>query len=475
MKIKNILTLVSLVLFGAALSMAQFPEDALRFSTPGLGVGARALGMGNASTATANDFSSSYSNPAGLALLGMSELSVGMSHTSFGDDATYFGSQQSFTNNATNLNDLGLAYVVPTVRGSLVLGIGYGRQADYTTGLSFKGFNPVSSIIQEWAPDGQPYPSEITRAEVLEVARVDTISGTFVSPIMKNLTQSGKLLEGGGQNYVSLSGAAEAAPNLYLGVTLDFISGSYSYNRTYREQDLANEYQTFPFDFSELEVRDIIESDLSGFTAKVGMLYKFGEHGRLGLALKTPSWINVRETYSSDATSIFDNGDTRHDPANGDPGTENEYDVTTPFVLSGGLAYSLQGLTLSGDVEFTDWTEMEFRNANGRLLAMNTDIKTLFRSTLNLRAGAEYQIPATDVRVRGGYMYLPSAYAGDGSDFAQKYLTAGVGFALDQMVLIDVGYAYGRWDTFRQIYAGAWTTVEEIKTHNLVSTVSFRF
>jgi long-subunit fatty acid transport protein len=472
---RTLLALVTLILVSGTLALAQFPEDALRFSAPGLGVGARSLGMGNASTATAGDFSASYSNPAGLATLTMNELSVGLSHIGYEDNSTYFGNGQSFTNNATNLNSLGLAYVVPTVRGSLVLGLGYGRSADYTTGLSFKGFNPVSSIIQEWAPDGQPYPADITRAEALELAQVDTNSGTFVSPITNNLTQSGTLLEGGGMNYISLSGATEAAQNFYIGLSLDFISGSYSYNRTYREQDLANNYNTFPFDFASLEVRDIIESDLSGITAKLGMLYKFGERGRFGFALKTPSWITVRETYASDATSVFDNGDTRNDPAGGDNGTRNEYDITTPFVLSAGAAYIVQGLTLSGDLEYTDWTEMEFRNGGSRLLAMNTDIKQIFRQTLNLRGGAEYQLPSADVRLRAGYMFLPSPYKGDNSDFAQKYLTAGVGITLDPTIIIDVAYARGTWDTFRQIYSGAYTDKESVTTNNIVSTVTFRF
>jgi long-subunit fatty acid transport protein len=384
-------------------------------------------------------------------------------------------SSQSFTNSSTSLNNFGLAYVVPATRGSLVLGIGYGKQADYTSGLSFKGFNPLSSIIQVWAPDGQPYPPDLTRAEALELARVDTNAGTFISPIRDSLTQSGKLLEGGGMNYVSFSGAAEAARNLYLGVTLNFITGSYSYSRTYMEQDLADRYNAFPFDFSKLTVRDIIDADLSGFTAKFGLLYKFSPQGKLGLALKTPSWITVRETYSSDAQSVFDNGDVKNDPVDGDPGTGNEYDVTTPYVLSGGFSFGVENLTLAGDIEYTDWTQMEFRNANARLLSYNLDIKELYRPTVNLRFGAEFAIQNSDVRLRGGYAYLPSPYDGDPSDFAQKYITGGLGFLIENSVAVDLGYAYGTWDTFRQIYDGTFTKVENIKTHNLISTVSYRF
>ena len=79
------------------------------------------------------------------------------------------------------------------------------------------------------------------------------MTGRFISPITGNVTQSGTLLEDGGLNYVSFSGAFESAPGLYLGLTLDFLSGSYSYNRTYREEDLGNNWNAFPFDFAALE------------------------------------------------------------------------------------------------------------------------------------------------------------------------------------------------------------------------------
>ncbi|HEY4643792.1 MAG TPA: hypothetical protein VIH68_03655, partial [Bacteroidota bacterium] len=53
---------------------AQFPEDALRLSEEGEGVGARALGMGNAFTAVADDYTAIFWHPAGLAQLYHNEV-----------------------------------------------------------------------------------------------------------------------------------------------------------------------------------------------------------------------------------------------------------------------------------------------------------------------------------------------------------------------------------------------------------------
>ncbi len=468
-----------LLLCAVSFVQSQFVEDALRYSSLGLGVGARTLGLGTAYTGIAEGFSSVYWNPAGLAQSQLSEISLGLSHLSYGNNSTFVGQQQSFTNSATSLNSFGIVYPYPTTRGSLVFALGYGRQTDFTTGLSFNSFNPRNSIVQTWARDNTAYPNDLSDniAYQLYLANLDTASGTFDSKILDSTTQSSTVLEGGGLNHVALSGAVEAARNLYLGITLNFITGSYSYTRNYYEDDLKNIYNNtrFPFDFTSLSLLETVESDVSGFAVKLGLLYKLSPDFRIGLAVKTPSYITVRETFSMEATSTFDNGDHYTYPAGGAYPSQNEYDVHSPFVFSIGSSYNIRHLMVSGDIEYTDWTQMEFANANSGLLALNTSIKKTFRPTANLRLGGEYNFEDAGFALRGGFMYLPSPYQGDPSSFGQKYITGGLGFIIDNSIGIDLGYAYGYWDTYHQVYQGVNTTVEKITTHNLLGTVSYRF
>lgn len=454
---------------------AQYPEDVLRYSWPGTGIGGRTMGMGNALVSSVDDYSSVYLNPAGIAQTKMNEFSFGLSHLSYRNSATFMGTENSFSNNQTSLNHIGLIYAVPTRRGSFSLGIGYDRSSEFTTGLSFEGFNPMSSIIQSWSPDGQSYPDYITRAEALQLARVDTVNGVFVSPITDSVFQSGKALEGGGLNRFALSGAAEVARDFFVGISLNFISGSYSYTSDFVEADNGNRYQTFPFDYESLRVLDLVEADLSGFSINAGMIYRFAEYARVGVTMKTPSWITVEERFTSDATSYFDNGDVIDDPPGGDPGSVTEYDVSTPFVFSAGLSGGTSAFTLAGSVEYTDYTQMEFRNATTLLLGYNTDIKEIFRPTVNFRAGGEVRVADSDVFLRAGFMYLPSPYDGDPSEFDHKYITGGIGFLVDRSMNVDLSYAHGSWDTYRQIYSGVRTDVESVTTHNLKGTVSYRF
>lgn len=475
---KFIFTL-SLSILLVAVGRAQYPEDALRLSTPGVGVGARSLGLGMAYTGVANDFSATYWNPAGLGQLRMSEMTLGISHLSYGNTGTLYGTSQSFTNSATNLNSIGLVYPFPTTRGSLVFALGYERQSDFTTGVSFKGFNTNSSIIQSWAPNGAVYPSDLSNniAYQLYLANLDTITGRFESFIDDSVTQSGRVLEGGGLNNVSVAGAIEAARNFYIGLTMNFLTGSYSYTRNYYEDDIHNIYSSdrLPFDFNYLSALETVESDLSGFSAKMGILYRFNPKGRFGLTIKTPSWITVRETFSSEYQSDFDNGDHFVYPSGGAVSQRNEYDVTTPFVFGGGVSYNLGNAMLAGEIEYTDWTQMEFSNADASLLQYNSDIKEIYRPTANFKVGAEYEIPDANIRLRGGYAYLPSPYQGDSSSFAQKYITAGVGFIIENAIAIDIGYAHGFKDSFRYNYDATSTTTEKIKTNNFIATVTYRF
>jgi long-subunit fatty acid transport protein len=428
--------------------------------------------MGGAYTGVANDYSALYWNPAGLSQLEFGEFSFGLSYLHHGDGSTFLSNAQSLSSNALKLNSLGIAYPVPVKRGSLVLAFGYNRQSDFTTGMSFKGFNQAGSIIQLWAPDNTPYPNDITLAEDLKLAIADTNTGRFNSPIKGRLTQLGKATEEGGLNNWSAGAAIDVAKNLSVGLTLTYVSGKYKYSRSYKEQDNNGVYTQFPFDFDQLVVEDDVQSDLSGVNAKFGLMYREQDRFRFGITVKTPTSFRIKETFNTTTQSFFDNGD-KFGPFDS-PGS-NQYDVVTPWVFGAGASVIIRDLVLSGDVAYTDWTQTEFQDANQDLINKNRDIKDLFRATANLHAGAEYEIRDAGLRVRGGFIYNPSPYQGDPSSYDQKYVTAGLGVLLGESTMLDIGYARGWWNTRRINYDGSPVVDEKVTTNNFVATVSVRF
>jgi long-subunit fatty acid transport protein len=470
-------------IIGQEQTFAQFPEDALRFATPGLGVGARALGMGGAYTGIANDYSALYWNPAGLAQLEHAEFSLGLSHLNFKDQGTFLGASQSFSNNATNLNALGLVFPVPATRGSLVFAFGYNRQSNFTTGVSLSRI-AASSIAQEFAPDGtlpqRENTGKLAYNLAFELYLADTVNGRWFSPLKDQLTQSEKTLESGGINNYSVGAGVDLAKNVSAGVTLQYQSGSYKFERSYTERDTRNVYSsaivTDPRNFDNLMIDEFVESDLTGFSAKLGLMFRQPDRFRFGLSAKTPTVYRVKERFAQENNAAFTNTPDHGEIVKLDAIEERgEYDVVTPWVLSGGASVILRELVLSGDIEYTDWTQLEFREANADLLTKNRQIKDLFRATLNYRAGLEYDIKELGVRIRGGFIYNTSPYQDDPSSFDQKFVTGGLGFLMSGDTMLDLTFARGWWKTFRDDYRGLARIDENVSTNNFNLTFSYRF
>jgi hypothetical protein len=476
-----------------ALRLSMLPNDALRLATPGIGVGARALGMGNAYTGVASDYSAIYWNPAGLAQAEHGEFFLGMSFLNNKDNGTLaardgqgnvtdLGSPMSYTSNVTALNALGVVYPVPVRRGSLVFAFGYNRGSDFVSGTSYSGFNPKSTIIQAWAPDRQPADT-LGIAWNLYLTNRNPANNTYTKLFDGMLTQLGTVLQSGGLNNYSVSGATDVAKNLSVGITLTFLSGSYRLDRTYQEQDNQHNYSA-PNDLRDVTLGEFTDWDINGGRAKFGLLYRVPEKFRLGFGIQTPTTFTVKDNNGLDATSHFYTVDTVTRTNTYGPISDrnsSEYDVHTPWVFSAGASVILRDLVLSGDIDYTDWTQLEFANGNSDLLAMNKDFKTLFRDAVNLRAGAEYDIREIGLRVRGGFIYNQSPFQGNPSSFDQKYITGGLGFMLGESAMLDIAYAHGWWKTFRLNYLPDYSvetasSVEEsVGTNTFMLTLVFRY
>ena len=467
---------IAALLFGGT-ALSQFPEDALRLSMPGIGVGARALGMGTAYTGVASDFSAIYWNPAGLAQLKYGEFMGAFTFPSMTDDGAFFGNTTSTTASGAHLGALGFAAPFPVKRGSFVVALGFHRDNSFVNGLGYEGFNPSYSYIQNSSPDGQPYGLDLTDnlAYQLYLADLDTVNGVFISPIRDRVTQLAQVSESGGIDAWSIAGAMDLAYNFSLGATLTYHAGSYRYDRRYTEEDRDQIYQAFPYDFGMLMVDEFIEDDISGFSARFGVHYR-GDFLRFGLVAATPTWYSVKEKFGiSNARTTFDDGSS--EPANSRFSTQyyTEYDVETPWVLSGGLAFSFGDLlVLSGSADMRDYSTMKFSNATPEVQGLNNDIRTTFRTTVNLRAGAELLIPMTTIRLRGGAMLLPSPYKDDDASFDRKYITGGIGVLFGGNVMLEAAYAYGWWDSIR-VNDVASNVAEHLTSQTAMLGLSYRF
>ncbi|MGD1044343.1 MAG: hypothetical protein ABR936_03320 [Bacteroidota bacterium] len=472
--IQKIFVLVIVLVLGLQALQAQ-SEDALRYSQLGLGVSARELGMGNATVGGVNDYSALFWNPAGLALERDNEFSFGLSNLGYSNDVSYLGTKTTSNSNVLNLNNLGIVYAVPTTRGSLTFAFGFNRAANYTTTASMNAFNPSSSFTQSTYLLNQPLYYNIPYW--LGLTKTDTL-GNAIPRVTGNVQQAISVLEGGGLNHWTVGGAMDVGPNLSIGVSLNFASGSYSYDQTVNENDPNNFYQ-FAYE-------NTINDDISGFNALFGLMYRNPEKYSIGVTIRTATTYDISRSFTEVASSQFKTPDSSGNYSHSYPLTSNaiKYKIITPYVISGGISIQpLDWLLLAGDAEYTDWTQMEFNTDDANLVGVNSQIKNEMRATTNLRCGIEISLISLGLKLRGGIIDNPSPWKGAPSSRDQLYYTAGVGLQLDERTVLNAAYAYGRWKTSLTYYSyidGSGITQnvgtdETITTNNLNLTLSYRF
>ncbi len=453
---------------------AQFAEDALRFSQFGLGVGGRWLGLGSITVGVADDYSALFSNPAGLAILRSYEFSVGASYLGFRNEVEYLNSTKNSYKGGLTMNSLGLAIPVPTSRGSLTFALGFGRMSDFTQVAEFGAFNTSSSIVQSLLNHDIVYD--------LYLAGVDTATNLPLPYVRGNVDQRVTVREGGGMNHWSFGGAVDIAPNLSLGGSISYVSGSYEYDREFVETDTRNFYNgPPPDDFDQFVYINSIKSSISGVNGIIGLMFRRHGFFRLGVSFRTPSHLWISEDFVDRGVSLFDAGSPDPGPYEAIYPGKTEYEIVTPAVISAGGSLTLfDWFILGADIEYTDWTQMRFENGGVELQDENRIIKGIYKATTNARVGAELALLGLGLRFRAGLMYKPSPYKGDPPEFDQIYATAGVGLRLESGVMLHGAYGIGFWQTFRNNYSlpnmpDASRTKESVLTDNVTVSLAVRF
>ena len=486
----KILKVLLLLIFILPLALqAQTIGDALRVTESGLGIGARALGMGNAYNGISDDASAMYFNPAGLGLVKRLEVAGGLDYFNYGNNATLFNNKTNYSSSSTNFSQISFVFPFPTLQGSLVFGMSYNKNKDFTSALKFDGFNIGSnSMIQDLEVAKTPTDDQSYKNSVPYNLFLSDDNGN-VSVINGKLNQSGTTLQEGGLDSWTFSGAMEVSKNLFVGGSININSGTFKSNREYYEDDTKGIYtnletapgNAFTKNFTTFYRNDILDWEISGWDLKLGTMYQLSKIARFGATIQFPKTFSIKETYTFDAHSEFGSSIVDLPSDLKDYYSDKvEYDITTPFVLTGAASVNVKGLILSGEATLTDYSQTEFSNPKGistsYFASVNKSMKESLRAVAAVNVGVEYTIPQVGVRVRGGFMTQPSPYKGDPSDFDKKYLTGGIGFLADETFAIDVAYAHGWWKTYGDNYGTNVSRVDqEIATDKMLVTFSYRF
>ena len=436
-----------------------------------VGSGARALGMGSAFIAIADDATAASWNPGGLTQLERPEFSLVYSYKSNTED---FGSSTrrglNFDNTVSfdEINYASFVYPIPRTIGgrNLVVSLNLLKQYDFDRDLDFR-FNDVGAA-----------------------------AGGIV-----NLAAKYEYRQRGGLSSLSPAFGFEITDKLSMGVVMNIYDqdilpdNEWKTRNNIRQRTFFNAI-TLPFAVNRID-EDYRDFDGHNFT--IGMLYKPNERWSIGAVYHTKWSADVKYKQSTRFMNGAFIGKTR---------TERNQEYTFPSAFGIGAAYRFPNdkLTLSFDITRREWDQFEVLDPDNPVRAQRRTSgvtglnKTLSKidPTYTVRFGGEYVfIDDTKPKqnflpsLRAGIFYDPEpaggrrdlpygigirglSQRGDGDPDNFYGVSLGAGVLVKDRVNFDIAYIYRWGDNARKDTFGLFGTNADVEQHNLyVSTVVY--
>lgn len=455
---KTFKLILILMLSSITVAFTQTVDDALRYSRTFYGGTARFMSMGGAFTALGGDISTLGQNPAGIGLFRSSEISVTPQLYHINTTSDFNGINSDYLYNF-NLNQAGLIANIVKKNGetgllSLNFGYSYTMKNNLNqTGL-VKGISNNSSMADYWADISSGYYKDelydyVADADLAyRAGLIDTLPGydTEYGSIFEYYGDSAYADYGqtirrlvsteGSTSDHSFTIGGSYSNKLYFGITLG-LSRIY-YVSHYEHLETAGDIN--PYGFDDFNYALHYENTGTGFSVKLGAIFRPTETIRVGLGIHSPTMYRIDEYVNDNITSSFTDGENR-DYKN-DPFRYN-YALTTPFRALAGVAVQIGKVGLvSADYEYVDYSTAKFSETGDGYdyTDKNQAIRNSLRRSNNLRLGAEMRF--NHLYLRGGYGYYGKAYSKDdfNEDVDYNTFSAGAGFR-EQNIFVDFGFS----------------------------------
>jgi long-subunit fatty acid transport protein len=395
MKLRLILFLVLMGLgLGPCCLRAELTAIEFGTSPNPVGSGARAIGMGGAFIAVADDATAASWNPGGLIQLERPEVSA------VGEASGRIESNRFRTNPEASgkqpvvgagLNYLSAVYPFTFWDHNMVVSLNYQHLFDFSREWNFSLNSGSAKYVFDYEQTGGLYAWGLAYA--LQITPELSFGFTL------NLWDDG-LYENGWQQTV---GTRVRIPQFHI------------YNETWK---------TDRFSFS-------------GFNVNLGALWSINDDITLGAVFKTP--------FTADLTHVMSGSERsdRRSPLEPVQTVTTQEHLDMPMSFGVGVAYRFSDhLTVSGDIYSTMWQDFILTDAKGRQSCPISGLsarKSHIDPTIQVRTGAEYLIiqPKYVVPLRAGFFYDPAPAEGGSDPFCGA--TLGTGFAWGRFIF-DVAY-----------------------------------
>jgi hypothetical protein len=426
-------------------SEAQTIDEAFLYSRSYYSGTARFQAMGGAFTSLGGDLSVLGLNPAGLGMFRGMEISF-TPQMDFTNSTTDFRLQDG-TDSFYGLNLGQFGVVLPLISResaglkSFNVGYSYNRTNSYGANTLIKGTSSNSSMADYWALEANASNSEpdfLGDNEWMAFMGyiIDTIPGTggydyatifsdfgnnanstYGQTIRRVITKEGRAGEH------SFSAAGNIDDKFYFGATIGISKINLESRYSHLEHDENNNIPLF----NDFTYTDAVSTEGSGFSLKIGAIYRPVSTVRIGFSFHSPTVYRLHEYYYSSLTANtdFDNYEFSFEPY------RFSYTLTTPMRINTGVSLQIGKLGIvSADYEYLNHTQARFSKADDDYdySVENEDIKNIFSAAHNLRLGAELRLNSM-FYVRGGYSFYGSGFAvgEDNQDSNHSVYAAGFG------------------------------------------------
>ncbi|MBN1406830.1 MAG: outer membrane protein transport protein [Calditrichaceae bacterium] len=474
------LTLITLI-FSIQLT-AQTAEDAVNLLEDEQGFGLRAMALGNAYTALANDYSAIYYNPAGLADVKVGQFSASLSNFNRQTDADFLGSSFSEDLSSTKFQSLGLVFPFPVVRGSFVMALGYQKIKDYENYLKIDGYNQDNNS--------------------LDFLIENDYGQSYYYGFDEQLYQRSNLVSDGNLSQWSFGMAMDFSPNFSGGFSLNLYDGNRNDNFQY-SQDTLNSWNSWYMDetasptelrFVYYKLQQKLKSEFSGFSAKVGaVLDIIPEQLKVGVAIDFPIHFKVDEKWSVSDDLGYDiiRGDDI-DSLSGSYQESGNFDylINIPFKFDVGISFKKSIFLVTASLSYRDWSQLKYDIPNDRprenydnLINQNQYFRDEFTAVTTYSIGGEVSLLNDRIKLRGGFKNVPSPLKELGADYNKQYISGGLGYQIDKSTIIHLTYVRGSWqgdkyyyyDAFDDDGAAPLVTSEDYVTTKILVGAQFNF
>lgn len=426
-------------------------DDIVRYSFQTDVSTARALGVGGSLNSLGADFSTTSGNPAGVALYRGNELmfsptfslqTVGAELLNTDVPGELFTDQVKFT-----LPGFGMVFGSQP-RGSSKIetfnfALGFNQLSNFNQQFNYSGLSK-GSIMQWYQNLANTFGVDhfdagmASDAQSMIYYESEDYYGIDYDEAPDELVyKSQEINTSGSVNEFVLSLGANVDEKVMLGATVGIPFVTFNRYKIYTEEDPGEGLDgNIPY-FQNLEVRENLTTTGLGINLKLGMIVRFSQAFRFGMAFHSPTILNLEDTYRNTMEYTYLDGDLITGEGTTPDGLFS-YSIITPWKAMADFGYIIgKSGFITGQIMYLNYGSARFKFSDFPQdeLVANAEVGEFLTEAINIKLGGE--IALDNFRFRGGLSYFPSAYSGDVTEILGLHL--GLGYRFSNFYL-DLGY-----------------------------------